>query len=224
MSEAILTHSRFISLEGGEGAGKSTAIASLRDVLQQRGHEVVLTREPGGTPLAERIRMLILDNRESLRGESGEDEPLSAEAELLLVFAARAQHVRQVIRPALQRGAFVVSDRFTDSSYAYQGDGRGLDPAWISELERRAVGLRPGLTLLLDLDVREGRARTAGRDLWPDRIESEQDDFFERVRAGFRRRAAAEPQRFRVIDASLPPHAVGEAVAATVARWLESQA
>jgi dTMP kinase len=224
MTEAILTHSRFISLEGGEGAGKSTAIASLREALQQRGHEVVLTREPGGTPLAERIRMLILDNRESLRGESGEDEPLSAEAELLLVFAARAQHVRQVIRPALQRGAFVVSDRFTDSSYAYQGDGRGLDPAWISELERRAVGLRPGLTLLLDLDVREGRARTAGRDLWPDRIESEQDDFFERVRAGFRRRAAAEPQRFRVIDASLPPHAVGEAVAATVARWLESQA
>jgi dTMP kinase len=224
MSEAILTHSRFISLEGGEGAGKSTAIASLRDVLQQRGHEVVLTREPGGTPLAERIRALMLDNRDSLRGESDEDEPLSAEAELLLVFAARAQHVRQVIRPALQRGAFVVSDRFTDSSYAYQGDGRGLDPAWIAELERRAVGLRPGLTLLLDLDVREGRARTAGRDLWPDRIESEQDDFFERVRAGFRRRAAAEPQRFRVIDASLSPQAVGEAVAVAVAQWLESQA
>jgi dTMP kinase len=224
MSEAILTHSRFISLEGGEGAGKSTAIASLRDVLQQRGHEVVLTREPGGTPLAERIRALMLDNRDSLRGESDEDEPLSAEAELLLVFAARVQHVRQVIRPALQRGAFVVSDRFTDSSYAYQGDGRGLDPAWIAELERRAVGLRPGLTLLLDLDVREGRARTAGRDLWPDRIESEQDDFFERVRAGFRRRAAAEPQRFRVIDASLSPQAVGEAVAVAVAQWLESQA
>ncbi len=120
---------------------------------------MVLTREPGGTPLAERIRALMLDNRESLRGESDEDEPLSAEAELLLVFAARAQHVRQVVRPALQRGAFVVSDRFTDSSYAYQGDGRGLDPAWIAELERRAVGLRPGLTLLLDLDVREGRAR-----------------------------------------------------------------
>ena len=224
MSEAVLTHPRFISLEGGEGAGKSTAIASLREVLQQRGHEVVLTREPGGTPLAERIRALMLDNRESLRGEGDEDEPLSAEAELLLVFAARAQHVRQVIRPALQRGAFVVSDRFTDSSYAYQGDGRGLDMAWIAELERRAVGLRPGLTLLLDLDVREGRARTAGRDLWPDRIESEQDDFFERVRAGFRRRAAAEPQRFRVIDASRPPGEVGGAVALAVARWLESQA
>jgi dTMP kinase len=223
MSEAILAHPRFISLEGGEGACKSTAIAAIRDVLQQRGHEVVLTREPGGTPLAERIRALMLDNRETLRGEGDVDEPLSAEAELLLAFAARAQHVRQVIRPALQRGAFVVSDRFTDSSYAYQGDGRGLDPAWIAELERRAAGLRPGLTLLLDLDVREGRARTSGRDLWPDRIESEQDDFFERVRAGFRRRAAAEPERFRVIDAARTPGEVGEAVAAAVAQWLESQ-
>ncbi len=221
MSAALLTHPRFISLEGGEGAGKSTAIASLRDTLQRRGHEVVLTREPGGTPLAEKIRALILDNRQSLRGEGDEDEPLSAEAELLLVFAARAQHVREVVRPALQRGAFVVSDRFTDSSYAYQGDGRGLDPAWIAELERRAVGLRPGLTLLLDLDVREGRARTTGRDLWPDRIESEQDDFFERVRAGFRRRAAAEPARFRVIDAARPPGEVGAAVAAALDAWLD---
>jgi dTMP kinase len=225
MSGAILSHPRFISLEGGEGAGKSTAIASIRDVLAQRGHEVVLTREPGGTPLAERIRALMLGHQDALRNADtdAEDEPLSAQAELLLVFAARAQHVRQVIRPALQRGAFVVSDRFTDSSYAYQGDGRGLEPAWIADLERRAVGLQPGLTLLLDLDVREGRARTAGRDLWPDRIESEQDDFFERVRAGFRRRAAAEPGRFRVIDAACPPQAVGAAVAAAVAGWLESQ-
>ncbi|UNK57720.1 dTMP kinase [Pseudoxanthomonas daejeonensis] len=221
MSEAILAHPRFISLEGGEGAGKSTAIASLRDVLQKRGHEVLLTREPGGTPLAERIRALMLDNRQALRGDGDEDEPLSAEAELLLVFAARAQHVRQVIRPALQRGVFVVSDRFTDSSYAYQGDGRGLDMGWIAELERRAVGLRPALTLLLDLDVREGRARIAGRDLWPDRIESEQDDFFERVRAGFRRRAAAEPERFRVVDAARTPGEVGEAVAAALTDWLE---
>ncbi|MBE2292096.1 MAG: dTMP kinase [Xanthomonadales bacterium] len=222
MSEAILAHPRFISLEGGEGAGKSTAIATLREALLRRGHEVVLTREPGGTPLAERIRDLILDTRDSLRGE-GEPEPLAAEAELLLVFAARAQHVRRVIRPALQRGAFVVSDRFTDSSYAYQGDGRGLDPAWIADLERRAVGLRPGLTLLLDLDVREGRARASGRDLWPDRIESEQDDFFERVRAGFRRRAAAEPQRFRLVDASRAPAEVGQAVAAALDAWLEAQ-
>ena len=224
MSEAILTHPRFISLEGGEGAGKSTAIASLRDALTRRGHEVVLTREPGGTPLAERIRALLLGRRVSSADGDGDDEPLAAETELLLVFAARAQHVRRVIRPALQRGAFVVSDRFTDSSYAYQGDGRGLDPAWIADLERRAVGLRPGLTLLLDLDVREGRARTSGRDLWPDRIESEQDDFFERVRAGFHRRAVAQPQRFRLIDASRPPAQVGEAVAAALDAWLEEGA
>lgn len=218
---APLRHPRLISLEGGEGAGKSTALASLRELLAGRGHEVVLTREPGGTPLAERIRALLLGTRDTLNGETG-DEPLVAEAELLLMFAARAQHVQQVIRPALRRGAFVVSDRFTDSSYAYQGEGRGLDRQWIADLERRAVGLRPGLTLLLDLDVREGRARTAGRDLWPDRIESEQDDFFERVRLGFRRRAQGEPERFRLIDAAQPPAAVGAAVAATVSAYLDT--
>ncbi|WP_374011814.1 dTMP kinase [Pseudoxanthomonas koreensis] len=212
-------HPRLITLEGGEGAGKSTALASLRELLVQRGHEVVLTREPGGTVAAERIRALLLGTRDTLGGEAG-IEPLAAEAELLLMFAARVQHVQHVIRPALRRGAFVVSDRFTDSSYAYQGDGRGLDPQWIADLERRAVGLRPGLTLLLDLDVREGRARTSGRDLWPDRIESEQDDFFERVRLGFRRRAQAEPQRFRLVDAAQSPAAVGEAVAAAVAAHL----
>jgi dTMP kinase len=213
MSEALLSQPRLITLEGGEGAGKTSAIAAIRDRLQAAGHDVVLTREPGGTPLAERIRDLLL---------GAQDEPLAAETELLLMFASRAQHVRQVVRPALRRGAFVISDRFTDSSYAYQGAGRGLDPEWIAALERRAVGLKPGLTLLLDLDVREGRARTAGRDLWPDRIESEQDDFFERVRAGFRARAAAEPQRFRVIDASLPPAGVGAAVDAAIGTYLRT--
>jgi len=216
VSPALLQHPRFISLEGGEGAGKSTAIAAIRDCLQAHGHEVVLTREPGGTPLAERIRELLLHQA------SGPvtAEPISPEAELLLVFAARAQHVREVIRPTLQRGAFVVSDRFTDSSYAYQGEGRGLDPAWIADLERRAVGLLPGLTLLLDLDVNVGRARTSGRDLWPDRIESEQDDFFERVRAGFRRRAAEQPERIRLIDANQPPMVVAADVARTVAAFI----
>ncbi|MEJ1096451.1 MULTISPECIES: dTMP kinase [unclassified Pseudoxanthomonas] len=212
MTEALLSHPRFITLEGGEGAGKTSAIAAIRELLSTRAQEVVLTREPGGTPLAERIRELLLNPQ---------DETLVPEAELLLVFAARAQHVRQVVRPALQRGAFVVSDRFTDSSYAYQGEGRGLDADWIAALERRAVGLKPGLTLLLDLDVREGRARTAGRDLWPDRIESEQDDFFERVRAGFRKRAAAEPQRFRVIDAGRSPTQVAAAVTTALSDWLE---
>jgi dTMP kinase len=215
MSEALLKHPRLISLEGGEGAGKTSAIVAIRELLQARGHEVVLTREPGGTPLAERIRELLL---------SPHEEALAPETELLLMFASRAQHVREVIRPALQRGAYVVSDRFTDSSYAYQADGRGLDRALIEELERKVVGLKPGLTLLLDLDVREGRARTSGRDLWPDRIESEQDDFFERVREGFRKRAAAEPERFRVIDASQSPTAVGASVSSAVLQWLEASA
>jgi len=213
MSPGILRHPHFISLEGGEGAGKTSAITALREQLQARGHEVLLTREPGGTPLAERIRELVLQPQ---------GEALVPDTELLLVFAARAQHVQKVIRPALQRGAFVVSDRFTDSSYAYQGEGRGLDPAWIAELEKRVVGLQPSLTLLLDLDVREGRARTAGRDLWPDRIESEQDDFFERVRQGYRNRAAADPQRFRLIDASQSPQQVGEAVRNAIWQWLET--
>ena len=213
MTEAVVSHPRFISLEGGEGAGKTSALAAIRDLLQARGLEVVVTREPGGTPLAERIRELLLNAK---------DESLAPETELLLMFASRAQHVREVVQPALQRGAFVLSDRFTDSSYAYQGDGRGLDKAWIEALERRAVGLKPGLTVLLDLDVRIGRARTAGRDLWPDRIESEQDDFFERVREGFRRRAAAEPQRFRVIDAAQSPAEVAVAVSQAVSQWLDA--
>ena len=215
MTEALLQHPRFISLEGGEGAGKTSAIVAIRELLQARGHEVVLTREPGGTPLAERIRELLLNPKE---------ETLAPETELLLMFASRAQHVREVVRPALQRGAFVVSDRFTDSSYAYQVDGRGLDRALVEELERKVVGIKPGLTLLLDLDVREGRARVTGRDLWPDRIESEQDDFFERVRVGFRKRAQAEPHRFRVIDAGQSPAAVGASVSAAVAQWLEENA
>ena len=213
MSEAVLTQPRLVTLEGGEGAGKTSAIAAIRDRLQAAGHEVVLTREPGGTPLAERIRELLLNPQ---------DEALAPETELLLMFASRAQHVREVVRPALRRGAFVVSDRFTDSSYAYQGAGRGLDSDWIAALERRAVGVKPGLTLLLDLDVREGCARTAGRDLWPDRIESEQDDFFERVRAGFRARAVAEPQRFRVIDAAQPPAGVAAAVEAAITAYVRT--
>ena len=215
MSAALLRHPRLISLEGGEGAGKTTAINAIREALHARGHEVLLTREPGGTPLAERIRALVLTPDAEIAAE-----PLSAEAELLLVFAARAQHVRQVIEPALRRGCYVVSDRFTDSSYAYQGGGRGLDPAWIADLERRAVGLLPGLTLLLDVDVAIGRARANGRDLWPDRIESEQDDFFQRVRAVFRQRASADPARFRLIDASQDQAGVSASVVAAVDAWL----
>jgi dTMP kinase len=219
MSEQLIRHPHFVSLEGGEGAGKTTAINALRDCLRARGREVVLTREPGGTPLAERIRKLVLTPDAEIA-----DEPLSAEAELLLVFAARAQHVRQVIWPALRRGAYVISDRFTDSSYAYQGAGRGLDPAWIAGLERRAVGLLPGLTLLLDVDVAVGRARANGRDLWPDRIESEQDDFFERIRGAFRQRAQQDPQRFRVIDAGQDQPGVAGSVIRALEQWLTESA
>lgn len=198
MTSTLETQPRFLTLEGGEGAGKSTVLAALRDALLADGEDVVCTREPGGTPLAERIRELLLGVGE---------EPVDAHAELLLMFASRAQHVAQVIRPALARGAWVVCDRFTDSSYAYQGAARGLDMDFIAVLERNAVGIQPGLTLLLDLDVASARERTRGRDLLgdavPDRIECERDAFFERVREGFRLRAAREPRRIRTINAGL---------------------
>jgi dTMP kinase len=213
------THPRFVSLEGGEGAGKTTVMEALRVSLQRDGFEVVCTREPGGTPLAEQIRGLLLDTRH---------EPPAAETELLLMFAARAQHVREAILPALERGAWVISDRFTDSSYAYQGGGRGLDMAFIAELERRVVGLQPGLTLLLDLGVGAGRERTRGRDQaaggnGPDRIEREHDAFFERVRATFLARAAVEPRRIRVIDAARPADAVASDALAALRAWRETK-
>jgi dTMP kinase len=211
-------HARFLSLEGGEGAGKTTVLKALRAELEADGGEVVCTREPGGTPLAEKIRALLLDPAH---------EPPTAETELLLMFASRAQHVAGTVRPALDRGAWVISDRFTDSSYAYQGGGRGLDAAFIAELERRVVGLQPGLTLLLDLGVGEGRARARGRDLFepgpfesgPDRIEREHDAFFERVRDAFRARAAADPARFRVLDATRPADAVAADAVAALRAW-----
>ena len=205
---------RLLSIEGGEGAGKSTVLRALREALVADGFEVVSTREPGGTPLAERIRELLLDPSH---------EPASPETELLLMFASRAQHVRECVLPALARGAWVISDRFTDSSYAYQGAARGLDDAFIAELERRVVGIEPGLTLLLDIGVAHGRERTRGRDLLggsaPDRIERERDEFFERVRAGFLARAAQHPQRFRVIDASARADEVAAAAMAALGAY-----
>ena len=210
---------RLLTIEGGEGAGKTTVLRALRDALVEDGFEVVTTREPGGTPLAEAIRELLLH-----RG----DEPVAADTELLLMFASRAQHVREVVLPALARGAWVISDRFTDSSYAYQGAARGLDADFIAELERRVVGIEPGLTLLLDLGVAHGRERTRGRDLLgetsPDRIERERDDFFERVRAGFLQRAAAHPQRFRVIDASPDATSVAAAAVQVLAAYRQALA
>lgn len=209
----LIAHPRFITLEGGEGAGKSTVIAALRDALEAAGDDAVCTREPGGTPLAEEIRGLLLEPHH---------EAAVPQAELLLVFAARAQHVRQTILPALERGAWVICDRFTDSSYAYQGGGRGLDADFIAELERRAVGIVPAMTLLLDIDVHEGRVRTSSRDLWPDRIEREQEDFFARARGVFLMRAQAEPERFRVIDAGRPREQVAAEAVAHLMRLRES--
>jgi len=190
---------RLITLEGGEGAGKSTLLAGLRGHFDRIGLDVLYTREPGGTPVGEAIRALVLDPAH--RG-------IAAETELLLMFAARAQLVCDVLRPALDAGRWVLCDRFTDASYAYQGGGRGIDSARIAELERIATaGLLPDLTLLLDLPVAHGRARASRRGD-ADRIESERDDFFERIRAAYLARARAEPRRFRVIDASQPAEKV----------------
>jgi len=190
---------KFISLEGGEGAGKSTLLAGLRAYIEQSGIALVQTREPGGTAVGEAVRAIVLDPAQ---------RALAAETELLLMFASRAQLVRELIEPALSAGQWVLCDRFADASYAYQGGGRGQPVARIAELERWAcAGVRPDLTLLLDLPVATGRARAAGRGD-ADRIEVEADAFFERVRMSYRERAAAEPDRFRVIDASQSPAAV----------------
>ena len=219
MTHALQRQPRLLSIEGGEGAGKSTVLRALREALAADGFEVVSTREPGGTPLAERIRELLLDPSH---------EHAAPETELLLMFASRAQHVREVVLPALARGAWVISDRFTDSSYAYQGAARGLDPGFIAELERNVVGIEPGLTLLLDLGVAHGRERTRGRDLLggstPDRIERERDEFFERVREGFLARAAQHPRRIRVIDASPSADAVAATAVAALAAYRKGSA
>jgi len=186
----------FITLEGGEGAGKSTLLGKVRERLAVAGIDALFTREPGGTLAGEAIRGLLLDP--AYRG-------LCAETELLLMFAARAQLVREQIAPALAAGRWVLSDRFTDASFAYQGGGRGQPEARIADLEQWAAdGLRPDLTLLLDLPVAQGLARAGARGGTADRIEQEREDFFERVRAAYRARAAADPARFRVIDASRP--------------------
>ena len=209
------SHSRglLVSIEGGEGAGKSTVLHAIRDLLAERGFDVVLTREPGGTEAGEAIRQLLLDPARDL----------VPEAELLLMFAARAQLVREVVLPAIGRGAAVLTDRFTDASFAYQGGGRGLDTAVIAGLERWAAGLKPDLTFLLDVGVETGLARVRTRGHATDRIENEQSAFFERVRQAYLARASAEPQRIRVIDASQAPEAVLAEASAALSAWLDSR-
>ncbi len=187
---------RFVTFEGGEGAGKSTQISRAAGWLRERGIEVVVTREPGGTPRAERLRGLLLERSE---------EPMPASCELLMMFAARATHLENLVWPAVRRGAWVLCDRFTDATYAYQGGGRGLPSEQIDSLAAIVHADHwPDLTLLFDLPVSLGLARASERNGsdGPDRFESEQHAFFERVRLAYLERARREPRRFRVIDAS----------------------
>lgn len=194
MTQVLHRQKRLLTIEGGEGAGKSTVLSALRDALLADGCEVVCTREPGGTPLAEEIRNLALARREG---------GVPVATELLLMFAARAAHVAQRIEPALARGEWVLCDRFTDASRAYQGAGRGVDPQDIENLVAIAhPGLAPDLTLLLDLPPEQGLARTRQRGEGGDRFEDERLEFFARVRARYLALAAAEPQRFHIIDAT----------------------
>ena len=184
---------RFITIEGGEGAGKSTMMGRVMNWLEIAGHRVIGTREPGGTDLAEKLREILLDRN---------NISLSGQAELLLLFAARSQHLDQLIRPALARGDWVLCDRFTDATWAYQGGGRGLPRDEIAALETLVHGdLQPDLTLLLDLPVEQGLKRAAERGQ-ADRFEQESRVFFEHVRKAYLERAAAAGERFAVIDAS----------------------
>ncbi len=196
----------FVALEGGEGAGKSTQASRLVEWLRGSGHEVVVTREPGATAVGARVRELLLDPGTAL----------GPHAEALLYAADRAEHVATVIRPALQRGAVVVSDRYIDSSIAYQGFGRGLEPETVAAMSRWATGgLLPDLTVLLDLPVGAGRTRLHARG-GLDRMEAEADAFHERVRQGFGQLAAAEPARYTVLDATGGIDQVAQQVRAAV--------
>jgi dTMP kinase len=188
-----MTDGKFISFEGIEGVGKSTNIAHLTGILEERGHKVLTTREPGGTPMAERIRELLIEHG---------DEPMPEIAELLLMFASRSLHVSNVIKPALAAGTWVVCDRFTDASRAYQGGGRGIPLDDINQLARWVMGdLEPDMTILLDAPVETGMSR-AGRRGDPDRFEVERSEFFTRVRDAYLQLAAAEPERFVIVDAT----------------------
>ncbi len=207
------TGGRLITLEGIEGAGKTTQRQVLSQHLQARGIDVCLTREPGGTPMAEKIRALLLDLN---------SPRMAADTELLLMFAARADHLANTIRPALARGQWVLSDRFTDASYAYQGAGRGVAVDRIAALEQWTQGeLRPDLVLLLDLPAELGLKRAGSRGA-RDRFESEALDFFSRARQCYLQRAALYPQRYRIVDAGAAPEKVSRQVLEAVGKFIET--
>ena len=200
---------RFITIEGIDGAGKSTQSARLLELLEGSGKDVVRTREPGGTPLAERIRAMLLSD------EMGPD------AETLLFFAARADHVARVIRPALEAGRWVLSDRFTDATYAYQAGGKGMAGERIEALETWTLGgFAPDLTILFDVDPAVAAARLAARAVEKDRFERMGADFFTRVREAYLARAAAQPGRFLIVDAAGGPEDVAARIREVVAPWL----
>ncbi|PHS69845.1 MAG: dTMP kinase [Cycloclasticus sp.] len=202
---------KFITLEGVEGVGKTTNLNFIAEYLEKAGKSVVITREPGGTEIAEKIRALLLDHNE---------EKLCNEAELLLMFAARAQHVENVIKPALEKGSWVLCDRFTDATYAYQGGGRDFnmnDIKWIENFVQK--GLAPDKTILLDLSVEVGLQRAASRSE-PDRFESEKQAFFEKVRGVYLDRAKVEPQRFHIVDASKTVEQVQQNIASFLGQLL----
>lgn len=204
---------RFITVEGIEGAGKTSCLDLLEQLIRQRGHEVLVTREPGGTPLGEDLRRLLLGHRH---------DGMADDTELLLMFAARAEHLHAKIEPALVAGSWVLCDRFTDATYAYQGYGRGIDVQRIAALETWVQGeRRPDLTLLLDLPVEVGLQR-AGRRSTPDRFERQALTFFDRVRQGYLSLAASAPGRFRVIDAGQSLDEVSRQVTATIDAFLDS--
>lgn len=204
---------KFLTLEGIEGVGKSTNLAFMSRFLSAAGKEVVTTREPGGTPLAEKIRALLVDP---------DLPPCTPDTELLLMFASRAEHLAGTIRPALKRGAWVLCDRFTDATFAYQGAGRGIDEAHIRSLESwLQQGLKPDLTILLDADIETGLRRAGKRgDL--DRFEREEMQFFARVRAGYLGIARREPGRVKVVDANHPLDRVQEEIEAHLSALLDS--
>jgi len=187
-----MNNAKFITFEGVDGAGKSTHLAWFADALRQRGFDVVVTREPGGTPLGEQLREILLN------------QPMGIGTEALLMFAARLEHIEQVIKPALDAGKWVISDRFTDASFAYQGGGRGLDWSKLSQLEQWVhPDLQPDRTLFFDVPVEIARQRLANNASL-DRFEQEQSDFFERVRAAYHKRVQKNPLRYMVIDAAQP--------------------
>ncbi len=208
----MIMQAQFITVEGGEGVGKSSNIAFILSYLKDKGIDVVSTREPGGTELSEKIRDVLLDAK---------NKSMVSDTELLLMFAARAQHLAVLIKPSLKKGKWVLCDRFTDATYAYQGGGRGIPMQRIAILEDWVQGeLRPDLTILLDLPVEIGMQRASERSA-PDRIEQEKNNFFEAVRQSYLKMAADSPQRYRVIDASQTLEQVQKDIAAVLDEYIQ---